>query len=100
MANGRHKDSSVAQSSVPTDGIEGLFDDCELRFGRDKRLAEVSHVLLCLADTKKPASSLLTRIGHSRNAAICSFVHKEACMLCLLVLTSFNETGSKHRMQD
>ena len=37
----RQKESTSSSSSVPSDGIEGLFDGCELRFGRDKRLEEV-----------------------------------------------------------
>lgn len=37
----RQKESALSKSSLPSDGIEGLFDGCELRFGRDKRLEEV-----------------------------------------------------------
>lgn len=37
----RQKESALSKSSAPSDGIEGLFDGCELRFGRDKRLEEV-----------------------------------------------------------
>lgn len=38
----RQKNGASLQDVGPSDGIEGLFDGCELRFGRDKRLAEVS----------------------------------------------------------